>query len=206
MSKLPTDEKIKDAIKEKAVNIKEILQKRNINIQNRLKTQASNEIESTIDSNLNRQHRIKDRFLFDLVPGIGHFDQSKTKQSFAEEADINNIMRKYIQTGVLVDPLIPRNRKPQYGDFSITPDYFTALREIRKAESEFNLLPSKLRDKFENSLENLLNFLADPANNAEAVEMGLKSAPLKSQSPEGTKPQATQENVSNSESDAKKAI
>jgi len=168
--------------------------------------QAKNEIQQTIDSNLNRQHRIRDRFLFDLVPGLRTFGQSKTKQSFAQEADINNIMSKYVQTGVLVDPLVPRTRKPVYGDFSQTPDYFTAKNNIIKAEQQFQLLPSKLRDRFENNLENLVAFIADEANHEECVKLGLKPAPLDATVPEAPTPLPNADNASEGKLDPKTGV
>lgn len=102
---------------------------------------------------------------------------SRTKQQFAKEADINNIMAKYAATGVLVDPLVPRNRKPFYGDFSAMPNFLECEIGVAQARSEFERLPSRLRDRFDNDVVKLLDFLQDPANDAEAVSLGLKKAP-----------------------------
>jgi len=152
---------------------------------------------------LQRRQRIRGRFLFDLIPGISQFSPTKAKQSFKDEADINIIMGKYVQTGHIVDPSIPRNRKPFYGDFSNVTGIYESKCRIAKAEEEFMLLPSKIRDKFENNLENLVAFLADAKNDAEAVEMGLKRPSLKATAPEAPQTQPKAENPSNAQPEAK---
>lgn len=152
---------------------------------------------------ITRRARIRNRFLFDLIPGISNFDQSKTKQSFAKEADINNIMGKYTQTGILVDPLVPRTRKPMYGDFSEMPNLHTIKCNIKKLEESFETLPSKLRDRFENSVENLLNFMANPENTDECVKLGLKPIPLAAQVPGAPTPLPNGETPSNDQPDGK---
>jgi len=98
---------------------------------------------------------------------------SKAKQSFRDEADINNIMKKYIQTGIL--PV--GERKPQYGDFYNVEQYQDTLQKIVDCNNDFEKLPSELRELFENDPENLIRFLSDPANEDEAIELGLIAAP-----------------------------
>ena len=99
-------------------------------------------------------------------------DPSRTKQSFLEEADINNIMRKYINTGVL--PV--GERQPTYGDFSSGQDYQALQDQLLQARMDFELLPADIRDRFGNSPEALIDFLSDPDNHEEAVELGLIAA------------------------------
>ena len=97
-----------------------------------------------------------------------------THQSFAKDADINNIMAKYLVTGVLVDPLnVDSGRRPRFGDFSDLVDYPTMVSRINQAQADFMTLPSDVRAKFSNSVEECLNFIADPANVREAVKLGL---------------------------------
>jgi len=95
--------------------------------------------------------------------------RSKTKQSFKAEADINNIMQKYTKTGVLPSG----TRQPKYGDFSNGEDLRSVMDRVISAEMDFNQLPSDLRNRFGNKAANLLDFLADPANETEAQELGL---------------------------------
>ena len=97
-----------------------------------------------------------------------------THQSFAKDADINNIMAKYAVSGVLVDPLnVDSGRQPRFGDFSDLVDYPTMVSRINQAQADFMTLPSDVRAKFSNSVEECLNFIAEPSNVREAVAMGL---------------------------------
>ena len=100
--------------------------------------------------------------------------RSMTHQSFAKDADINTIMARYAVSGVLVDPLnVDSGRVARFGDFSDLTDYATLVSRINQAQEDFMTLPSLVRARFDNSVENLLNWAADPANVREAVELGV---------------------------------
>lgn len=109
-------------------------------------------------------------------PGI-FFDPKKDKsliqQSDMDSADINKIMARYEKTGVLIDANLSE-RKPMYGDFTEIKDYHQMLSGIRNVERAFELLPAKIRNRFENDPQQLIDFLENPENNKEAVELGLK--------------------------------
>lgn len=96
--------------------------------------------------------------------------ETRTKQAFRDDCDINNIMRRYEKTGVLPD-IIKTN--PQYGDFSEASDYQTALNTVMKAQEQFSALPSKVRERFANDPENFLAFVSDASNKEEMAKMGL---------------------------------
>lgn len=99
-------------------------------------------------------------------------DRSMTRQSFAKDADINNIMAKYAVSGVLVDPNdVDSARLPHFGDFSDLVDYPTLVGRINQAQADFMTLPSGVRARFDNSVENLLDWIADPKNVVEAVSL-----------------------------------
>lgn len=122
--------------------------------------------------------KIKNRFAQEKTPGID-FDpkkkesKSKTQQQFAKDADINTIWKRYQKTGLLVDPLTLKTRRPQFGDFSQLGDYQTVKNLVIDIEKRFMTLPSQLRARFENDPSVLLEWLADPANRKEAGELGL---------------------------------
>lgn len=97
---------------------------------------------------------------------------SRTKQSFRDECDINNILKKYLKTGIL--PVVTRVQ--QYGDFSEVSDYQGALHTVMSAQEAFMDLPSKVRERFMNDPGQFLEFMADPKNGKEAVELGLAVA------------------------------
>lgn len=102
-------------------------------------------------------------------------EPSLTKQSFAADADINNIMARYAQTGYLVDPLSVPVRRPSFGDFSSVPDFHEAQEVLAKSYEHFDSLPAVVRDRFENDPVKLLDFLSDESNRDEAVRLGIVS-------------------------------
>lgn len=96
---------------------------------------------------------------------------SMTKQSFKDECDINNIMRKY-QKNALVTHL--NQYQGQYADVTGAVDYHTAMNVVTRAHSMFMTLPAELRKDFGNDPARFLDFATDPANEEKLVEMGLK--------------------------------
>lgn len=69
-------------------------------------------------------------------------DPGHTRQEFQEECDINNIMSRYLKTGILPDLI---REDARYGDFSDVPSYQEALERVAFAQTQFNALPAKLR-------------------------------------------------------------
>lgn len=111
----------------------------------------------------------------DFDPGIDcSVMESMTKQSFAEECDINNIMRKYETTGV-VDHVAAK--PPQFGDFMSAYTFQESMNAVIDAENMFAQLPARIRDRFGNDPEQLLRFLEDDKNRAEAIELGIVAPP-----------------------------
>jgi len=101
--------------------------------------------------------------------GVHCEDASLAQQHYKDECDINNILRQFNVTGILPEtPLSPR-----YGDFTGISDYQTALNAVLAAEDEFMSLPANIRTRFDNDPNNLINFLADESNRAEAEKLGL---------------------------------
>lgn len=96
--------------------------------------------------------------------------ESRTKQQFKDECDINQIMAKYARTGVLP---IPVNSRAVYGDYSTPFDFQEAQDLIIRAQQQFESLPSGLRNRFGNDPKNFLAFCSDPANKKEMGELGL---------------------------------
>jgi len=107
-------------------------------------------------------------------------EPSRTKQSFAEESDINTIVRRFNLTGQLPQDV----RVPQYGDFSDVTDYFSAMLQVRAADEAFMQLPAHVRARFHNEPGELVAFVSDPENHAEAIKLGLAVAkPVVRESP-----------------------
>ena len=96
---------------------------------------------------------------------------SMTQQQFQSECDVNNILAKYKRTGMLTHI---QKHEGNFGDFSSVEDYQTSLGKLMQAKQSFESLPSELRAKFENDPAQLISFLSDEKNDAEAVRLGLK--------------------------------
>lgn len=101
---------------------------------------------------------------------------SRAKQSFKDECDVNVILKKYRQTGVLTHI---RNSAARYGDFSNVTDYQSAIQQVAEAEKAFSAIPAWIREKFDNDPAAFVNFASDPKNLETMVEMGLAEKPVK---------------------------
>ena len=95
---------------------------------------------------------------------------SLTKQSFKDETNVNNIMAKYLQTGLL-DHV--NNHQGNYDNFVSAPDYHTAMNRITAADQAFESMPSDLRARFQNSAPAFLEFVQNPENRDQMIDMGL---------------------------------
>lgn len=100
----------------------------------------------------------------------------KTVQSDAYDCDINNIMARYKQTGVMPLKMI-RSKRGVYADVSEFGDYTDCLNKVAHAEQMFMSLPAKVRDRFANNPAAFLAFASDPNNAQELIDLGLAEAP-----------------------------
>lgn len=123
---------------------------------------------------------------------------SMTKQAFAKDADINNIMDKYTKTGVLPSG----TRAPMFGDFSSGEEYQSIQNKLIQAQSDFSLLPSDVRELFDNDVKALLDFASNP-DNAQELEnlLGIGSAAEGTSAPEPTQPDARSANAPSAPTD-----
>lgn len=95
---------------------------------------------------------------------------SLTKQSFADECEINNIVARHARTGVLEHA----NRYAgHYGDFCDVQDYQSSINAVKAASDMFMSLPSKLRSRFENDPGKFLDFCSNVENKDEMGTLGL---------------------------------
>lgn len=98
---------------------------------------------------------------------------SLTRQEFVPECDINVLVERFGITGTM-----PQNpRLPEYGDFAEVFDFRTAQDGLIAAREAFDSLSAKVRDRFNQSPQALMEFMLDPANRDEAVALGLLDAP-----------------------------
>jgi phage internal scaffolding protein len=126
-------------------------------------------------------HRFFTRWKPAPAKGLTCTDPSLAKQSFAREADINNIMHRYRLTGILEQG----TRQPMWGDFASVPEYQEAQNIIIRANQAFQGLDARLRERFHNDPANLLAFVQNADNRDEAIRLGLvnPASPEASQGP-----------------------
>lgn len=105
-------------------------------------------------------------------------EPSMTKQEFADECDINQILQRYQRTGAITHF---SQYAPIYGDYSPC-DYQEALNLVKTADKMFADLPSSIR-QLTSTPDGFLAFIQDPKNASRLVELGLVEAP-----PEAVKP------------------
>lgn len=112
-------------------------------------------------------------------PYVDDCGEVLVKTSMADSLDINNIVERYHQTGLL--PVIGRG---EFADVSEMGDYRTALHALDEAETAFMKLPAKVREKFDNDPAAFLDFVTNDENYEEMQELGIveKKAPEASSS------------------------
>ena len=99
--------------------------------------------------------------------------KTRTKSEFADEANINNIVKRCMNGAAMPTG----SRTPLFGDFSEVADFTSAQTLIAQANAEFEQLPSDVREKFGNNVSDLMDFLDDENNIDEAIALGLAPKP-----------------------------
>lgn len=94
---------------------------------------------------------------------------SLTQQEPKNDVDINTVVQK-VRKGTIV---LPEVSEGLVADFTTVGSFHECLLSIEQAKREFMSLPAKLRYKFGNDPGALLDWLADPENRKEAMEIGL---------------------------------
>ncbi|AXH74575.1 MAG: internal scaffolding protein [Microviridae sp.] len=132
--------------------------------------QNVNILNQPIEIKQSLQHHpfIRDYYTPRTRSGISFAAQGRTKQEFAAECDINNIMSRYLKTGI-IDHV--RDSAPQFLEASPL-EFQEAMQIVAQAETLFEELPSSIRSRFENDATKLLEFVHNPENIAESVAMG----------------------------------
>lgn len=103
-------------------------------------------------------------------------------KSLTVQADEVNSLQNVLKKGGM--PVAVRDMaKAQYGDFAAIPDYRDALNLVMDAQAQFMSLDASIRVKFDNDPAKFLDFIGNPANDADAVKLGLKAAKLPPNTP-----------------------
>lgn len=89
-------------------------------------------------------------FFHENDPGVDcqAANDGKTRQEFADECDINVLMKRYEKTGIL--PWDDKAPAPQFLDVTDVPSFQDALHIVMEAETAFMSLPAVVRKEFDN--------------------------------------------------------
>lgn len=105
--------------------------------------------------------------------------ERRTNQSFKKSCDINNILARFYQTGVIEHVA---KYAPEYGEVS-SLDFEEAFNLVKETKKQFAELPAVIRKNFNNSVENFLAFMENPENrNEEAILATSENRPAVSSS------------------------
>ena len=135
---------------------------------------------------------------------ISSFEKTLAMQEFADECDINTIMSRYENDGIL-DHV--NNFQGSYGDFTNAQDYQTSLNQVIQAEAAFMDLPANIRARFGNDPAQLIGFLeSDRAEDIEeSVKLGLRVAQEPPSTPEPKGPEKARQEASEKPTDSSAA-
>lgn len=114
------------------------------------------------------------RKLKDRPTAIIFKDNSRAEQAHANDVDINQIMAK-AQQGIPSDYI--RENAGHYMD-ATSLSFYQSQTIIANANSMFEDLPAKIRNRFENDPGKFLSFVQDEKNLDEMVELKLIDAPI----------------------------
>lgn len=95
-----------------------------------------------------------------------------TEQHHKKECDVNQIIRKYDKTGLI---LHVSKFEAKYGNLTGL-DFQNMMNTITHAQSMFQQLPSEIRNRFKNDPGALIQFMENPDNRDEAIKLGLINA------------------------------
>lgn len=94
--------------------------------------------------------------------------EGRTKQSFADDCDINHIMKKFQSNGFIP----PINQNGKYMDHSSMTLHESML-IVAEGKSMFEELPSHVRKQFDNDPVKFLEYAENPQNQQGMIDLGL---------------------------------
>lgn len=134
------------------------------------------------------RHKISGRIR--VFTTIDPNEPSLTQQNMKDSTDVHQIMKKYTknqQDAFLKSPVA----QGIYSDTASMPSYQTAMEFVAKADSAFELLPSNIRSRFRNDPQQLMDFLQNPKNKEEAINLGILKKPVQTEPSAAAAPQKT---------------
>lgn len=100
--------------------------------------------------------------------------ESLTEQTHRPAANINSIVAR-ARKGIMPEL---NTKDLRFGDFTGEVEFLDVQNRMAQAKSEFMMLPSAIRMRFQNSPGLLCEFIANPENREEAIELGFDLPPI----------------------------
>jgi len=117
--------------------------------------------------------------------------QGRTEQHHAAGTRVDAVLRRYATTGPEGRSMDVFRSAVAKMPFGVMPssDYQSMLNEVRSVQSYFERLPVAMRERFRHDPAQMLRFMADPKNLAEATKLGLfRSDPVPPPAPPAPPP------------------
>ncbi len=95
------------------------------------------------------------------------YKDGRTKQSFADETDINKILKRAQKTGTISHLNKHEGRYADFSDF----DFTTNLLMLSRGREIFDDLPSELRSEFNQSPKDFFQYVNNPDNKDRLAEL-----------------------------------
>lgn len=95
--------------------------------------------------------------------------EGAAEQCHKQECDINTIVNKYQKTGVIQHQ---SKHEARYDDMT-GEDFHTAMNIVTAAQAMFDELPSHVRKRVDNDPGKFFDYVQNPANQQELIDIGL---------------------------------
>lgn len=106
-------------------------------------------------------------------------DKGRTKQEFAKDADINNIVSSIMRSGTTDWLEKHKEWLKEAGDVEVPDiDFKAAMDIVASSESRFAQLPSEIRSGFNNDPAEFLNFVQSENGAIELAELVARAKPV----------------------------
>lgn len=103
----------------------------------------------------------------------GEVDKKCAIQAHKDECELKNIIKRH-DKGELI--LNVQKAAAQYGDFSELNEFQESMNIVAKAKESFEAIPSHIRKRFGNDAGLFHEYVTDPKNVNEMIELGLAEA------------------------------
>lgn len=116
---------------------------------------------------------VRKRVTLDCQKAVEDGEKVMVEQSHKDMVDINNIVKRH---GVDMIAKVAALQEWRYDDVTGN-DFQESMNAILRAKDTFNSVPSEIRKQFDNDPAKFMDFVHNPDNQEELVNMGLANPP-----------------------------